>query len=314
MSALPSVAILVVYFGPLPPYFPAWLKSCSYNSDFRWFVFTDSDFSGYYTPDNVTFCPLTLEQFRDKMARELGFELQFTTPYKVCDFRPLFWVLLQQESRQFDFWGHCDIDVVFGDLRAFIDPVWFLSYDKIFSLGHLTLYRNIDTANRMYRRAHPALDWRDILSDTAHRGFDEHIGINLIWKHHHGQFYENEGLVADIDPHLAAFELVPPGTNHQSQVFFFDRGKVLRGHHRARRWYTQEFMYIHFQKRTFEVPDLPSAADSFYITPRGFIPRSEEVPSPDMVHSLNPVRHFGSAAELNYKFRQRASRFVSKYL
>jgi hypothetical protein len=313
MSAYPSIAILAVYFGTLPRYFPAWLKSCSYNSEFRWFLFTDADLSAYDVPENVTSRSLTLQQFREKMAQELGFELHFQTPYKVCDFRPLFWVLLQEESDRYDFWGHCDMDMLFGDLQAFIEPSWFVNYDKIFSLGHLTLYRNNCTTNRMYRRMHPTLEWREILSDTAHRGFDEHIGINLIWKLHHGQFYENEGLVADIDPHLAAFKLVPPGNNYRSQVFCFERGKVFRGYYHGNRWCTQEFMYIHFQKRAFDVPDLPPGVDSFYITPRGFLARRDAVPSIGMVQSLNPVRHFESIAEIKYKCRQRVRRFVRNY-
>ena len=101
MASYPNVAIIVVYFGALPRWFSAWVKSCSYNPDFDWIVFTDSpEALRYKTPTNVSVRQLTLGTFCAKMSRELGFQVSFTTFYKVCDFRPLFWVLLEDVPKQ----------------------------------------------------------------------------------------------------------------------------------------------------------------------------------------------------------------------
>jgi hypothetical protein len=306
----PKIAVIAVYMGKLPSYFPLWLASCSYNPDFDWLVFTDADFTEYNAPPNVKFRKLTLANFVSTMSRALKIELQPITPYKICDFRPIFWALLQGEPTNYEFWGHCDIDMLFGDLRAYITPSLLDGYDKIFSVGHFTLYRNNDVANNMYRRPHPTINWKKILSDSVHRGFDEHNGVNLIWEFYGGRVYQNETIIADIDPHLSHLELVLPAKNYLKQVFFFEKGKILRGYYANYKWHTEPFMYIHFQKRRFDFVALAAGTDSFYVTQRGFIEKIEQIPTPQRIQSLNPIRLWSSYAELAYRLRSRMKNAV----
>jgi len=223
-----SIAIIAVHFGVLPNYFQLWLDSCGHNEKFNWLVFADADLSSYAAPGNVGFRPMTLSGFRERMSDALGFEVGLGSPYKVCDFRPAFSVLLEGEARRYDYWGHCDLDMIFGDLSRFVTADLLARYDKTFSVGHLTLYRNCALANEMFRRPHRAIDWRVVLGDPCHRGFDEHIGVNRIWRESGGRMYEDESHIADIDPGIARFELAASRKNHRRQLFYFDRGHVLR--------------------------------------------------------------------------------------
>ena len=298
------IAIIVIYFGTLPAYFQMWLNSCAFNPSFDWLVFTDASIDGYRPPQNVKFRSLTLDGFCERMSEALEITVRFDRAYKVCDFRPLFWNFLRDEPETYDFWGHCDLDMIFGNLGAFIGRALLDAYDKLFSVGHLTLYRNSERANLMYRREHPELDWRRILSDPVHRGFDEHIGVSRIWERYGERFFADESLIADIDPNLPGFELVAPRRNFRDQIFFFERGEVFRGYYARGEWNTERFMYIHFQKRKFSEISSDPGMDAFYITPRGFKQKRESIPSREMVRRLNPISAL-SPSEALYRLRQR---------
>ena len=51
----------------------------------------------------------------------------------------------------YDFWGMCDMDMIFGDLSRFITTDILEKHDKIYQLGHLTLYRNNKEVNGRFR-------------------------------------------------------------------------------------------------------------------------------------------------------------------
>jgi hypothetical protein len=310
MNAYPKVAILAVYFGSLPPWFSLWLKSCSYNPEFEWILFTDASLSAYQLPDNVSARHLTKVAFCEKLSKELECRVHFTRPYKVCDFKPLFWVLLQEEPKHYQFWGHCDLDMVFGDLGRFIDRRWFDLYDKLFSLGHFTLYRNDEPTNRMYLQPHPQWKSIDLLLDPSNHGFDEHHGVNELWKLHSKRFYDNECVMADIDPCISRFELVGRTNNYYTQVFFWENGKVFRGYYKGRKWCRQEFMYIHFQKRAFQLNEIRPNAKAFYMTPRGFIARDEGVPVKQQVRWLNAPAA-STLSELKYRLSKKIKYYLS---
>ena len=289
MSPRARIVIVVVYFGDLPPYFDLWLRSCGENPGFHWVVYTDAKFSGRKAPGNVSFRATTLQAVLETFSAELGFAARADSPYKLCDFRPLYWTLLQQDGENFDFWGHCDLDVIFGDLQKFISPDILEQHDKVFSVGHLTLYRNCETANQMFRREHPEVDWRAILRDPRHRGFDEHLGVNRIWRAQGGRVFEREGWVADIDPAVERFELVASGRNYRRQLFFSDRGLLFRGYESGGRWRSDEFMYIHFQKRRMLCMTATEMV-RFAIAPGGFFDLGDEPMGVAVADRLNPSR------------------------
>jgi hypothetical protein len=57
--------------------------------------------------------------------------------------------------QEYDFWGHCDIDIVWGHIRSFIDESILQKYQIISSRpgrisGHFCLYRNQETINKVF--------------------------------------------------------------------------------------------------------------------------------------------------------------------
>ena len=301
----PKIIIFAVYFGKLPEYFPLWLKSCGYNPTIEFRLITNADVSGYSFPQNVSHRHKSIEEVADKISTAAKTDIYITNAYKLCDLKPLYWALIEQ-NETCDFWGHCDLDMIFGDLSTFITPDILEKYDKIFSVGHLTIYRNTVETNNFYRKPHPDLDFQSILSDYSHRGFDEHIGVNRIWIRHGGRFYANENLIADIDPHIKRFERTSNYIqchNYRHQVFLFDNGHVRRLYWAGGSLKLEEFLYIHFQKRKFCETELPEGCERFYITPRGFLPASDQLPDKSELDRLNG-RPLLNSSEVRQRIRR----------
>ena len=50
--------------------------------------------------------------------------------------------LFEKYIKDFDYWGHCDCDLIFGNLEKNVTPLLNEDYDKLFAAGHLTIYKN----------------------------------------------------------------------------------------------------------------------------------------------------------------------------
>jgi len=169
-----KISLIVPYFGTWPPWFPAFLISCKYNPRIGWIFFTDCDIPpGSY--DNIRFIPGSLNDLNLLATQKLGYEVSILRPYKICDLRPAFGIVFEDYLADSIFWGHCDVDVVWGDIRKFITNEILESYDVISArkhhiAGHFTLYRNTQRTNSIYTLC-PI--FRDMLNINEHTIFDE---------------------------------------------------------------------------------------------------------------------------------------------
>ena len=48
-------------------------------------------------------------------------------------------VIFTEDLEGFDFWGYCDMNMIFGDIRKFITRDVLLAYKKVLIHGHLSL-------------------------------------------------------------------------------------------------------------------------------------------------------------------------------
>ena len=116
-----SVALILPYYGKFPNYFPLWLKSAGANPSFTFMIFTDIDMSGYNIPPNVQVHHMTFEDIKKMISPHLDFDFVCDTPYKLCDYRPMFGLIFEDYLSGYDFWGFCDSDVIFGDMSKYIN-------------------------------------------------------------------------------------------------------------------------------------------------------------------------------------------------
>lgn len=175
-----SIAILVCYLGKLPWYFEYFIHSCKYNPYISFFIITDDKSFPNEKPANVHFVYKSLEEINKIATRKLGFQTNIKTGYKLCDFKPAYGYIFDDIVMGYDFWGHADIDIIFGDIRSFITDDLLSNYELIsvrhdFLTGQFLLFKNDQKMNTLFTQSK---DYKKVLSSEKHYCFDE---TNFKW-------------------------------------------------------------------------------------------------------------------------------------
>jgi hypothetical protein len=170
-----KICFVVVYFGKWPIWFPAFLHSCKANRTINWIFFTDCGAPAHHPP-NTVFYSKTLPEMREMIKRKIDQEAKLEgRGYKICDYKPAFGMLFDDYLRDFDFWGHCDIDIIWGDIRKYatdeiLDKYEIFSTRKGRMSGHFSLFRNDHVINDLFRKSP---EFTEIMRRPDCRGFDE---------------------------------------------------------------------------------------------------------------------------------------------
>ena len=170
-----KIAIIVCYFGKLPWYLNYFLHSCGHNRTVNIFIITDDRAYEDRHPDNVQFIYRTISEINALAYDRLGFPVAIKNGYKFCDLKPAYGFLFPEIVKDFDFWGHGDVDVIYGNIRNFITDEILDEYDLIsvrpdWAPGCFLLFRNCDKMNRLFMQSK---DYRKVFSDSRHFCFDE---------------------------------------------------------------------------------------------------------------------------------------------
>lgn len=288
-----KIAVVVAYFGKFPNYFPLWLKSCGYNPTIDFIIVSDQ------TPDNlpknVIAIPMSLDDVRERATKVLGFPAALHRPYKCCDYKPLYGLIFSDLLFGYDYWGHCDVDLIFGDLQHFFDKHHLYNYDKFGVLGHLSLFRNVEKVNNAYRLEGSYLDYRQVYSSDNGFAFDEVGGIAAIMMKNGFSVFTDQ-IMADISMIFRRYRIVDTyeyGNGHNNyniQTFCWERGKVNQLYWENGSIQSKELYYIHFKKRPNYMPNFDTnTTDAFYITNTGFYPKGNDI-SKDIILKMNPFR------------------------
>ncbi len=157
-STCRSILLIATYLGPLPLWYPAFLASCRSNPTIDWLIVTDE--APTYNVRNVRHRNIFGEELESLVADRLGARLDLrSNPRKICDLKPAYGRLFSEELACVDYWGHCDLDVVWGDLQGALDAPLQAGADVI-SLrrhrlaGHMTLFRNRADVNDLFSQGH----------------------------------------------------------------------------------------------------------------------------------------------------------------
>lgn len=170
------IAILICYFGNLPWYFKYFIHTCNYNQEVDFYIITDDEsWAKQKLPPNVTIVYKQIQDINQLASQKLGFETSIQEGYKLCDFKPSYGFLFPDLFNGYDFWGHGDIDVIFGDIRHFITDEVLDNHELInvrhdFISGYFLLFRNTEKMNTLFMQSR---DYRKVLSSPVHYCFDE---------------------------------------------------------------------------------------------------------------------------------------------
>lgn len=169
-----KIVLLNCYLGKLPWYFDFFLKSCATNPSVDFIIFSNDE-KVREIPKNVKMIKFSLEKFNQLASEKLNLDIKITNAYKICDFKPAFGVIFQSEIENYDFWGVCDIDLVFGRIREFMTEELLNEFDVIsvkdsFPSGYFLLFRNNHTINQLFKKSK---DYEFIFTSNENYCFDE---------------------------------------------------------------------------------------------------------------------------------------------
>lgn len=262
-----KVCIITVYFGKLPNTFPLWMKSAQCNKTVDFLVVTDQNVD--CAAPNIRIVNMSFDHCRKLIALKLDMEVCITRPYKLCDFKPVYGVIFNDYLTAYDYWGHCDLDMVFGNLINFFEEYELWKYDKFLSEGHLALYRNSSVCNNYYKLKGSYYGYEQVFSDERNFVYDEGNKINGIYAYNGFPLF-NKRVYANINPSLKRFQCCRL-KNYPYQVFAYEEGEIVRYYLYRGEVKSEKFMYIHLLKR--RMPDITQEllnADGIYITEHGY--------------------------------------------
>lgn len=260
-----SAAFCVPFFGPLPPYFIHWVKSCEINQGrFHWYLYSDQVRRAARLNPAVTVIPYGRRAMVLDFKKILGIEIHLENLRKICDWRLLFYSLRRSAEPldEYDFIGYTDMDMIYGDLARFM-PENTLGHDVISAddghpCGPFTLMRREAAASLAGR---PGV--REEMERSEYREFDESPELLEI-------------LSPGGKTHCLAHPLQPamaPGAAFRNTFAVWDRGRVTVWDRGGRR---REGGFHHFSrfkgKRRFRVRPGAIAAPAWGVCKFGILP------------------------------------------
>lgn len=171
-----KVCVIVCYFGALPDWFHYWLKSAEL-SGLDFLLVTDGILDAYKIPKNIKTIKTDLSTLIDKFKKITKYnkEIKALSPYKLCDFRPLYGEAFAEEISDYSHWGYGDIDLIFGKVvKDSTDKI--LGHDLVSFMpdrasGHLCLIRNTPSLKSAWKMIP---NFTDLAFSPIHKGLDEH--------------------------------------------------------------------------------------------------------------------------------------------
>lgn len=237
-----KITVIIAYMGSWPPWFPLFLKTCEKNSFLEWKIFTD--IAPNPSPANVEFIPMTIDEFKALAASKLGIQPRFTQPYKICDFRIAWGKIFEDYLRESEYYGHGDIDILYGDLHKFVGHLFPLKYDVIsFAYnkmsGSLCFLKNDPAVITRYQELEK---WEEVLSREDNRWVDEYPLSRL--------FNRRDCFFQDLDP-FERFVYKRKRRNYHIQEGLWDDGRmyVTDGTTRIEVPHYHFYMYAHHHLR-----------------------------------------------------------------
>ena len=270
------IALIIPYFGVLPQWFQYFAKSVAHSPILDVFLFTNAQVESTL-PENIKVHSCSLAEFGVLASGALSLPVSLAFPFKVCDFKPAFGEIFQEYIRDYEFWAFGDIDLVYGDLVAFLQPLLanhdVISFRKGWISGSLCVLRNCKEVNSLYTRS---ADWKKVFLSPDNLLFDEMGGFFYSEVIKGADVLSLKGTVESFT-HVVkraakegslrcAFNDFACEDLDWGETVIFDKGKLTRSSDGS------AVMYVHYvcmKRRFFEVPRAATVPDRFYIRKTG---------------------------------------------
>ncbi|MBC7935016.1 MAG: hypothetical protein H7Y86_06620 [Rhizobacter sp.] len=269
----PSIAILTCWFGPYPWYFPYFIHSCVYNPSVDFIIITSNTESIAGKPANVKIVNKSQEEIISTATQKLGFKVNIDYAYKFCDFKPAYGFLFPEIIHDYDFWGHGDIDVVYGNIREFMTEEVLNNHDVVSSrhdyiTGTFCLFRNNQQMNTLFMESK---DYKKVFSEAEHFCFDE---CNFLFLE-----LQNGASVFDYPDRIQSMTYVVKKAEREKRLRAFFDFIIIEGATGKIKWDKGKIIYkdmyeamfyhlIRFKTECKRPKILCPIPDTFYFTPK----------------------------------------------
>ena len=272
---------IIPYFGKLPNYFQLFLNSCAPNKKFDWLIITNDNREFSY-PKNVKKIFMEWNDFKRFAQKKFKEKLALEYPKKLCDFKPTYGYLFEDLIRQYSYWGYCDIDTIMGNLDEQL-PLSFLNkYDKIFSLGHMVLFKNSFEINRAFLKpVNKEYYYKKALTSDKIEVFDEtgngKKNIDTIFvKNGYNVFHADWSYNPRVTPTKFKNVIYDYYTddfyteNYKKSICIWDGHNIVRYVINNNNLKKESFLYVHLQQRKMKLGSNVLKAKAFSIIPNEF--------------------------------------------
>ncbi|MBA3283917.1 MAG: hypothetical protein H0U27_02500, partial [Nitrosopumilus sp.] len=258
--------------GAFPWYFIYFIHSCRYNPSVDFIIITDNA-APTNLPDNVKFINKSLDSINQIAAQKLGFPVAINNPYKLCDFKPAYGFLFPDIIKGYDFWGHGDIDLIYGNIRDFITREILKTYEIINSrhdyiTGSFCLFRNVEEINTLFMHSE---DYEKVFSSPNHYCFDE---CSFLWKE-----LQNGASIFDYPDNVQSMTYVVKKAENERKLKAYFDFIIVEGIPGEVKWQKGKIIYkdvfeamfyhlVLFKKLCKRPTMLNPIPDTFYFTPR----------------------------------------------
>jgi len=233
------------WFGPWPEWIEFFVESCKWNRDIDWLIFTDQDPPDNDAP-NVRYRKVGFAEHRALLGSAIALDLSNIPPIKLCDLKPVLGFVFARETDGYRNYGHCDIDLIFGNIRAFYTDAVLEKYQVLSThddrlSGHLAVLRNTSFNREAFRRIR---SWKRKAVDPHNYGIDEYRFGNVFvrpspWRR------LTEGRIPTLFEERYTTPLTRrpwlDGTHNYPTRWYWRGGKLT-----AEGYGDREFIYIHF--------------------------------------------------------------------
>ena len=292
-----KIVFICPYFGKLPEnQLKLFLKGCMYNPNIDWIMLLD-DTTQYKLPKNVHVVYMNINEIENRLTKKFHFKISIKSPYKLCDLKPMYGFIFEEEIKQYSYWGYCDItDSIFGNIEKYIDYEVIKDFEKIGILGHLTLYKNNYRNNRSFMlKSKSNITYKKILETEINMGFDEtsDYSINMIYVKNNIPIKRIDNIYADISPLFKDFRLtsctenfVWNKVNNKKYIFEWNEGKLYKICMKDNNILKDEIGYVHYQKRKLKYLFDIDNCNHFYLIPNKFI-KGKLIDNNEIIKILN---------------------------
>ncbi len=279
---------IIPYFGQLPQYFSVFLKTCEYNEDYNWIIFTD-DSNKYILPKNVQIINISFQDLQLKIQKKFDFTISLDSPYKLCDYKPAYGYIFEEYLEEYRYWGHCDLDIILGNINKFITDEMLEFYDKIFLLGHMMLYKNTYDNNRVFMQKYKGKElYKQAFSTSKIAVFDE-TGINeenvnsLFINMKKNIFTKDLSMNIKVLPTKfvkTTFDFQQDkfvNEEYKKAIYIWKEGNLYRLYIENGKLKREDFLYMHLQSRKMRIKNSKEKSDYIQIIPNYFINMNKEI-------------------------------------